>query len=60
MQNDVIVTFYYDVIVTNTDRIWPDPPPPYAAIILKVSSLSKYPNFISYLLRIPLTDEGSF
>ena len=27
-QNDVIVTLYYDVIVTNTDRIWPTPPPP--------------------------------
>ena len=39
-QNDVIVTLYYDVIVTNTDRIWPTPPPPYAAFILKVSSLS--------------------
>ena len=27
-QNDVIVTLHYDVIVTNTDRIWTTPPPP--------------------------------
>ena len=27
-ENNVIVTLYYDVIVTNTDRILPNPPPP--------------------------------
>ena len=36
-QNDVIVTLNYDVIVTNTDRIWPTPLPP------RLRSSLKYP-----------------
>ena len=36
-QNDVIVTLCYDIIVTNTDRIWPPPLPP------RLRSSLKYP-----------------
>ena len=34
-QNDVIVTYCYDVTVTNSDHIWPTPPSPQAAFVLK-------------------------